>query len=207
MGRFNTLIIVPAFNEERTIGAIVSELLQISDVLVVDDGSTDDTAKICKENGCRVISLPENVGYEKALDFGLNYKFDYQFVITTDGDGEIPVESVQTCINKLLNGYDLVLGCRSRFPRFAEYLVNKFFCMKYNHNDILCGLKGYRVTKMTDNLTMVGSAGTAMAFSMIKKDSKVSSVSIVVKPREGVSRFGGNDIRTNLKLLKVLKYL
>lgn len=206
MGRFNTLIIVPAFNEESTIGGIVSELSQISDVLVVDDGSTDDTAKICTKHGCKVITLPENVGYEKALDFGLNYKSDYEFVITTDGDGEIPIESVKSCISKLLNGCDLVLGCRSTFPRFAEYLVNKFFYLKYNHNDIFCGLKGYRVAKMMDNVSMVGSAGTALAFSMIKNDSKVSSVDLVVKPREGVSRFGANDVRTNLKLFKVLKY-
>ena len=89
-----TAIVVPAFNEESTIASQVSALAKIGDVVVVNDGSTDRTQKICQDIKCRIINFTNNVGYESAVEAGIRSCFNYDFVITTDADGEIPIESV-----------------------------------------------------------------------------------------------------------------
>ena len=207
MAQTKTLIIVPAYNEEKTIAVVLRSLVLIADVLVVDDGSTDLTAQIAKDSGCNVISLEQNAGYESALDIGFTFRSKYDFIITIDSDGEIPTECVTEAIKKFEAGFDLVLGIRNYIPRVGEHIVNKFFWLKYRQKDIFCGLKGYRVSKIIENVKMVGSSGTAVALSMLNNSCAVASVDVMITPRKDLSRFGRNDVRTNLKLLKVLRYL
>ena len=71
MGRFKIVIIVPAYNEEKTIYKVVSSLIKYSDVIVVDDCSTDNTSKIAKDCGALLIKNSKNEGYEKSIEKGL----------------------------------------------------------------------------------------------------------------------------------------
>lgn len=110
------LVIVPCFNEQDTIGAVlreVREVLREADVLVVDDGSVDHTRRVAMAAGAEVITLPFNLGVGGALRAGFRYaiRHGYQVALQVDGDGQHdPAEA-----HKLLAGLaeaDLVIGAR-----------------------------------------------------------------------------------------------
>lgn len=97
-----TLVIVPALNEQATITGVVEGLIDIPlDVVVVDDGSTDDTARRARDAGAVVISMPYNAGVGGALRTGLLYavRHGYQQVVQCDGDGQHPPQHVRELLN------------------------------------------------------------------------------------------------------------
>jgi len=112
------LLLVPAFNEERNIFEVVVRAISSGfDVLVVNDGSTDDTSVIASRAGARVISLPFNLGVGVALRCGLLFavRNGYQVVAQCDADGQHPPEEVRTLLTELkTSGADMVLGSRFR---------------------------------------------------------------------------------------------
>ena len=107
-------IIIPAFNEAKTIGAIVSSLKhleKIQEILVVDDGSTDATAEVARDNGARVISHRRCSGNGAAVKTGLqNAAADWVLII--DADGQHKIEDVVRLI-QMKPDYDLVVGARN----------------------------------------------------------------------------------------------
>lgn len=119
------LVVIPAYNEERTIGSVVArvkESVPMADVLVVDDHCSDNTAQVAREAGARVITLPLHLGYGVALQTGFKYALEscYDYVVQMDGDGQ----HEPRCINDLLaevqsGAADLALG--SRFLRDRSY--------------------------------------------------------------------------------------
>lgn len=84
------IIIIPAYNEEVTIGKVVSNSLNYSDVLVVDDGSSDRTSQLTREAGGSVIKHRKNMGKGAALKTGIKYalKEGYHAMVMLDGDGQ-----------------------------------------------------------------------------------------------------------------------
>src|SRR3954470_1079184 len=85
--------VVPAWNEALTIGAVLDRLREYApafDVLVVDDGSTDETAAIAQERGARVVRLPFNLGIGGAVQAGFQFAADngYEHLVQVDGDGQ-----------------------------------------------------------------------------------------------------------------------
>lgn len=112
------LIIIPVLNEEKTLGGLldsVSKLRLPCDILVVNDGSTDNTAEIAKRPGIHLVSHVLNLGYGAALHTGLLYaeKRDYTAIITMDGDGQhMPSEigNLVRCFET--TGADVILGSR-----------------------------------------------------------------------------------------------
>lgn len=200
-------IVVPAFNEESTIVNQVSALAKIGDVIVVNDGSTDLTKEVCQDIDCRLINFESNRGYDYAIEAGIKSSINYDFVITTDADGEIPIECVSEVKKKLYAGAEIVLGIRDSFPRIAELLVNSIFWRKFGVKDIFCGLKGYKMDQISSEFSLSGSVGAGLAIALLHENKQISTVSVTVKPRDGESRFGRNDIKTNLQILRVLKYV
>lgn len=95
-----------------------------ADVLVVNDGSTDDTADAARSAGAQVVSLPFNLGYGAALQTGYRVALDggYQRVVQMDGDGQHPPEEISALLKRLDDGdVDLVIG--SRFLGRADYAI------------------------------------------------------------------------------------
>lgn len=123
---------IPAFNNQRTIGeVIVSSSHEVSHVVVVDDGSTDQTALIAKERGADVISVPKNRGKGNALRLAFRYALDKGFdaIITLDADlqhdpAEIPkfLERYREKKSKIIIGNRLL--SRGHIPRI-RYGPNK----------------------------------------------------------------------------------
>lgn len=110
------LAIIPCYNEESTIGSIVLKTKRYVDqVLVVDDGSTDDTAKIAADAGAIVISHETNKGKSSVIKTGFKYALEnnYDYVITLDGDGQHDPKEVPCVLGNLMNnGHDITVGLR-----------------------------------------------------------------------------------------------
>jgi len=192
--------LIPAFNEQGTIGRVVSQASKFGDVFVADDGSTDETAKISTANGARVISQGVNVGYNSNLSFGLQIllRDGYDGVVTLDADGQHDPNQVGIFIDGLLNGFDLVVGTRPEKARVMEKifgLVTSFF---WKVSDPLCGMKAYSAGLLRDKARLVtyDSVGTEILMFAMAKKRKILVVSISGLERDGASRFAGT-IRAN----------
>lgn len=115
-----TLVIIPAYNEEASLPAVLTELATETpelDVVVVSDGSTDRTALVAREAGCAVLELPYNVGIGGALRTGFTYavRHDYERAVQFDADGQHDPALVAPLLSALDDGDDMVIG-----SRFAE---------------------------------------------------------------------------------------
>jgi len=112
------LVIIPALNEERFIGPVISAISKINDdvdILVVNDGSRDRTAAIAEEKGVMVIDHTYNLGYGAALQTGFRFAVNrgYEYVITMDADGQHDPESISELFSCLrTTGADVVIGSR-----------------------------------------------------------------------------------------------
>ena len=92
-------LLIPAFNEARTIGRLVSGAREIADsVIVVDDGSQDATAQIAQDSGALVLKHRVNSGKGAALRLGFQHVLEhgYDAVITMDSDGQHDVDDIPT---------------------------------------------------------------------------------------------------------------
>lgn len=114
-----TLVVIPAYNEEKNISRVINEIKKFetsSDVLVVDDGSQDKTAFIAQEGGeAEVIRLPHNLGVGGAVQTAFKYAKDrnYELIVRVDGDGQHRAESIALLKKPILEGKaDMVIGSR-----------------------------------------------------------------------------------------------
>lgn len=115
------VITIPAYNEEKDIDRVIKEIRQVMDsikydykIIVVDDGSKDNTAEIAKKNKAIVFSNKRNLGlaetFKREMEESIKLKPDV--IIHTDADGQYPSHYIPEMIKKVQEGYDLVLGAR-----------------------------------------------------------------------------------------------
>ena len=152
------LVIVPAMNEQETIQQVVRDVrAEQFDVLVVDDGSTDDTAHRAEAAGASVLRLPINLGVGGALRAGFRFAVDnnYSAVVQVDADGQHPASQIRNLIAaaEQLNAH-LVIGSRYLSPdatlvptasrRFAMRLLSKVVSRATGHT-ITDSTSGFRI--------------------------------------------------------------
>lgn len=111
------LVVIPALNEAETIGRVIDDVIETlrADVLVVDDGSTDATARVARAAGATVLSHPFNLGVGGAIRTGLRYAAlrGYERVVQIDADGQhLPSEAARLLARLDDDGVDLVVGSR-----------------------------------------------------------------------------------------------
>lgn len=114
--------IVPAYNEEKAITAVVNDILQTSQsqnlsitVIVVNDCSLDSTSEIISKLNCIALNLPVNLGIGGAVQTGFKYAFEngFDYAIQIDGDGQHPASEIPKLINAVKeNNLDVVIGSR-----------------------------------------------------------------------------------------------
>ncbi len=126
-------VTIPAYNEEKTIGKVIEDTKKALDrkhnyeIIVVDDGSTDRTAKIAKESGAIVYAHPQNFGlaetFKTAMQKAVEHKADV--IVHTDADGQYDAEDIPKLLQKLNEGYDLILGSRFDGKIESMPLINR----------------------------------------------------------------------------------
>lgn len=125
LSKDNVLVIVPAFNEQESISAVLRTLLDNEyQVLVVDDGSLDNTRSIAQEVGVDVLTLPFNLGVGGALRAGFKFavRHQYRAVVQVDADGQHDASQIINLIDSANEfGAHLVLG--SRFQQSADSMT------------------------------------------------------------------------------------
>lgn len=121
------LVIIPAYNEQETIASVVSSLrahVPDYDLVVIDDGSTDDTAKTVRGlPGVELVRLSYNLGIGNAVQTGFKYalRHGYDIAIQCDADGQHPVSQMKSLVDRLEQGdADMVIG--SRYVAHSAYV-------------------------------------------------------------------------------------
>ena len=127
-----TTIVIPAYNEERTVGKVVASCRKYGTVIVVNDASTDRTESSAKKAGAIVVSHKINRGLGAALrtGFSLALKMKSGIIITIDADGQHCPQEIPIFIEKIKEGYDFVIGQRdlSKYPlakKIGNFFLNR----------------------------------------------------------------------------------
>jgi hypothetical protein len=125
-----TLVFIPAWNEEANLPAVLDELhtaLPECDVLVVDDGSTDGTAAVARDHGAEVLSFGQNRGLREGIAAGYAYAAErrYELVGRVDADGQHPVDELARLLSLVRSGEaDVAVG--SRFATGDGYAAFRY---------------------------------------------------------------------------------
>lgn len=207
------ITIIPAYNEENAIGDIVKRAVKYSDVLVVDDGSSDNTFNYAKNSGASVIKHKKNKGKGAAIKSGLKKALDdgYDTFVLMDGDGQHDPENIPL-FSSYMGKYGLVIG--SRFIKnppknmpLARRMSNKVTTniMKY--------VTGYNITDSQSGFRAL-SKGCARFFLDINYDDYVYESEMLhraaknqVKLKEIAIGAKYASEKSHITKLNVLKYI
>jgi len=203
--RSQIAILIPVYNEQKTILNVVNQVRKYGTPIIIDDASTDNSKRIIKQNKIIYFSNKNNLGYDKTLNIGFSRakSLKFKYIITFDGDGQHYTKDLGRIIFYLNKNYDLVVGQRSKFQRFSEFIFSKFSIFYYNIKDPLTGLKGYniRVYNSLGYFDKNQSTGTKLLFHAVQKKFKIKKININIKRRVDIPRFG-NVIKSNLYIIR-----
>ena len=201
-------IVIPAYREEASIGAVAAAAGRYGDVLVVDDCSPDATGVRAEEAGATVIRNDPNRGYDGTLSRGFEEAASRGFthVVTMDADGEHDPETLASFRRKLFDeGYPLVLGYRPRKQRLAEIVMGWYVRARFGVRDILCGMKGYdlELWRANDGFDHSDSIGTELAMNSLRRGASLAQVPVSGTRRADAPRFD-RRLRANLRIFRAL---
>jgi glycosyltransferase involved in cell wall biosynthesis len=187
---------------------VVTAAVQIVDVIVVDDNSSDNSAVLAERAGAKVLVNPKNGGYEASLNRGVTFAMEcgYRHVVTMDADGEHDPACLFGFREALRDRRaTLVLGVRKRRNRWSEVMMGWYVQWRFGVHDILCGMKGFDIAlvRMNGGLGADSSVGTALAINALRQGVPFTEVAVYGVPREGAPRFG-SLVDANLRILCAL---
>lgn len=212
-------IVIPAYNEAGSLPRVLEELRtwmeRGAEIIVVDDGSTDDTARVASEGGARVIRHRNNKGYGAALKAGIRAA-EREIVVTFDADGQFETGDIAKMVDSL-NECDMVVGVRPRgagsptLRKPGKWLLGKTanYLTQVEIPDLNCGFRALRVetAKRFLNLLPNGfSFTTTITLAMFKDGYNVAYLPITVHPRTtGVSSVRVADgFNTLLLIIRII---
>lgn len=134
------LVVIPAYNEEKNIAKVIAEIQKSApfvEILVVNDGSSDNTAQVAKRADAKVVTHPFNMGYGVACQTGFKYALEkgYDYAVQIDGDGQHEPKCIPDLLREVQNGSaDVIIGSRflgncvykSQFARRIGMILFRF---------------------------------------------------------------------------------
>lgn len=128
----DTFLIVPLYNEATVLEDVLNNMKKkFSNIVCVDDGSRDDSAKIAKKCNVMLVKHPINMGQGAAIQTGIEYALQYdnaQYFVTIDSDGQHSTDEAQAMLNYLKkNKFDIVLGSRFKGQAKNISITKKIF--------------------------------------------------------------------------------
>lgn len=204
--------VIPAYNEGRTIGAVVRGLLpRVTEVIVVDDSSSDVTIEEARRAGASVLRHERNQGYDQTVNDGFREaaRRGADIFLTFDADGEHDANDIPRVLTPILVGKaDIVLSQRRGRRHWGERLFALYTRLRFNIPDPLSGMKAYRrnVYDAVGFFDSVHSIGTELSIRGIKRGFRSALVPITLHERvlDDHSRFYAFNLKGNLKILRAL---
>jgi hypothetical protein len=189
---------MPAMNEEKTIASVVSSVATAGfEVIVVDDGSLDNTAKVAKQNGATVLSHVKNLGAWKATQAGIRYAYanGFDLVITMDADGQHNSTDIPKLLEKNRQGADVVIGNCTERGSTGRHIAWRFF-KSFNRLKISDITSGFRLYNRTAMYGLISRQATMLEYQCVgilillrNMQLQISEVSVPMQERsDGISR-------------------
>lgn len=194
------LIVIPAYNEADNIVRVVQDLIDHYpqyDYVVVNDGSRDRTAALCREHGFRLIDLPVNLGLAGAFQTGLRYAAEngYDCALQFDGDGQHQPRFIAPMLKLLEGGADIVIGSRfitvkkpKSLRMLGSYLIS--WAIRLTTGRAICdptsGMRMYSrrmLEEFAQNLNY-GPEPDTISY-LIKNGAAVRELQVEMSPRAG----------------------
>ena len=215
-------VVIPAYNEENAIEKTIKEIEKVmkknkldkgSEIIIVNDGSTDNTKSVAEKCGAVVINNPTNMGYGFSLKRGIKQAKN-EMIVITDADLTYPFSSVPEMIKIKEEGFDLVVGARtgkyykqSFFKSFLRRLMKHLvqFVSGKKIKDINSGLRVFdksTVTKYFPRLCDTFSFTTSQTLAYLMNNHFVCYIDIPYNKRVGKSK-----IKLFRDSLKSLRYI
>ncbi len=213
-----TSVVIPAFNEAASIATVVSDLARAAawhEIIVVDDGSTDETARLAECAGARVVRHPYNKGNGAAVKSGIRAAGG-EYIVIIDADGQHPPSDAVRLVDRL-GDYDLIVGARSTatqatlarrvgndlLNRLASYLTDRPI------PDLTSGFRAARTAYLREFIHLLPngfSTPTTTTLAFITAGYNVGFEPIEASQRTGQSkiRLASDGARFFLIILKVV---
>lgn len=204
----NTYLVIPAFNEEVSLTNFLPILTKYDwNIIVVNDCSSDNTAKVVMENNCILVNHTRNLGYDAALLSGIQKAVSQsaEKIVTLDADGQHDVKDVLKIV-ELLDNYATVSGIRPYKQRVSEYIFEFYTKLRFGVIDPLCGLKGYSsaIFQKIDLMPDFTGIGSQWLLNSRKNNFSFHQINIKINKRiAGKPRFG-SGLKSNLFIFKAL---
>jgi glycosyltransferase involved in cell wall biosynthesis len=195
-------VIVPAFNEGAAVGSVVRAMADAApwrEIIVVDDGSTDDTAGHAADAGATVVRHPYNKGNGAAVKSGIR-RASGEYILILDGDGQHQAADAGRIVSRL-GEYDLVIGARSKTTqatqarRFGNGALNRLagYLTGRDIPDLTSGFRAARREQLVEFLHLLPngfSTPTTTTLAFIK-----AGYNVAFEPIEAQARTGESKIR------------
>ncbi len=208
-------IVIPAKNEEKSITRLVSQLVRIecvAEVIIVDDGSSDSTRQKALEAGARVISHPYSKGNGAAIKTGA-MAASSEWILFMDADGQHRPQDIPKLIERVVEGYDMVVGARSRdgqasagrafannvYNRLASYMVGQ------KVDDLTSGFRLVNAEKFREFLYLYPngfSYPTTSTMAFFRAGYSVGYQDVTVPGREGKSHI--KPVQDGIRFLLII---
>ena len=218
MDKTEVSIIIPAYNEAQSIGDLVSKIVELHpefEVLVINDGSTDDTADIAKDAGAHVHSHPYNIGNGAAVKSGTRIASG-KILVFIDGDGQHNPEDIEKLL-KYFPEFDMVVGARSKADHVSlgralgntAYNWLASYVAKFRVEDLTSGFRAVKADIANNLLYLLPntySYPTTLTLSVLRSARTVKYIPIKAKTRKsgksGISMFR-DGVRFFMIIIKI----
>ena len=211
----NYSIILPAKNEAASLKTLLPKLVKAhpqAEIIVVNDGSTDDTLFICEENGVNVVTHPYGIGNGAAIKSGARHATG-DVLVFMDADGQHKPEDINRLLQKIDDGYDLVVGARSKKSQaslarsFANGLYNRLasYVTSRPIKDLTSGFRAARADKFKEFIYLLPngfSYPTTSTMAFFRAGYAVTYIPIVAPKRIGKSHI--NMMRDGTRFVLII---
>ena len=196
----NISIILPACNEAAALSDFLPKLVKkysAAEIIIINDGSSDATTEVAGSFPVDVVTIPYQMGNGAAIKAGAR-KAGRDILVFMDADGQHDPDDIQTLLDEMNKGYDMVVGARSGnshasiFRKFANYLYNKIATWVTGHfiSDLTSGFRAVNAKKFNEFLYMLPngfSYPTTITMAFFRSGYSVSYVPIKISERTGNS--------------------
>lgn len=208
-------VVLPAKNEHGSLNSLLPALkneLKDAEIIIVNDGSDDNTEALCREYSIKTVNHPYSKGNGAAIKSGARTASN-EILVFMDADGQHRPEDIKLLLDELSKGYDMVIGARnarsqaSIARRLANGFYNWFSSLITGHKieDLTSGFRAVRANKFREFLHLLPngfSYPTTITMSFFRAGYSVSYVPIVAQKRTGKSHI--NPVKDGIRFLLII---